>query len=186
MMWVLVCCLALVVGFIFFSELQPSIPEELGFLKMESGTSALIAPSTPSQVPQALTGGWQIRADGNAVELYKSVTAGPVAGAAVYDPPVVAFMCDGKTLYARVDSIAKTTGVQSSEVAVGGAAAAWPKGQDQNLLAPNAKVLLRQLTKASGIVNITLSYVEMGEQTLSFDTRGLSQAVGTHFPAECR
>jgi hypothetical protein len=182
MMWVLMCFIAIAVGFMMFADVQPHIPDELAFLRND--TPAVVQPAAVPQ-PVAIEHGWQLRGEAGAQELFKRFSGGAEVSGAVYEAPTLAFMCDGKQLHARIDAVARTTGLDESEVVLGGKAAVWPKAQGNNLLAPNATALLRQLTKNEGPVQVGLSYVELGAHSLTFDTQGL-RAAAEVFPAECR
>lgn len=182
MMWVLMCFIAIAVGFMMYADVQQHIPDELDFLKTKE-TAAVYAPEVAQ--PVAIEHGWQVRGEGATQELFKKFNVGPEVGGAVYDAPVLAFMCDGTNLFGRIDTVAKTTGLNESVVRFEQASSKWPKAQGTNLLSPSASGLLRQLTKKEGPVAVELSYVELGAQQLTFDSTGLS-AASQVFPKECR
>lgn len=169
-----------------FTSLLDSVPPELAFLK--SGTTS----TTPSKQSATAAsrknytyGGWRIRQEGLTVELTHSFAGKLEVNGNRYDLPELGILCNKGKLDVRVDTRNAVTGLDTTPVTVFGINdKAWSKGAGKNIFPADSSQLTSGLARATGPVDFTFSFVELGSQTLQLDAAGL-RALLEQLPPGC-
>lgn len=187
MMWVTLSLLALIFGIIIFSEVQPHIPKEFDFLRNDEPAAQVVADAGLNGGVVALDDKWYARAQGHAMEIFKSFEQAPRASdGLVYFSPVVAFLCDEGTLMARIDTSRDTTGEDDTVVTVNGASQVWDKAQGQNILAPDARKLLLAMKAAKAPIAFGFQFEgESGPTKIHIDPSGTVAAYSAVMAHRC-
>jgi hypothetical protein len=176
--WIFV---ALAFGLMAFVSIQDEVPDELAFLK-SSGPA--IEASAAEQLKEEQLEGWTIRQQGPVLEATRRASGDLVVNGTTYDVPSFGLLCNAGAPDARVDSRMPTTGVKTTPVEVDGKEAQWLKGSDLNIFPPNPVEFTRYLASKPS-VSLTLSFRDLGKQTVAFDTHQLKQLL-RGFPQSCR
>jgi hypothetical protein len=168
-------------------SIQDKMPDELGFLRkgtVPTGASAAVPGGARGPVSVRSINGWTLRQQGTNVELTRKFTGEINAGGTTYDVPEVGILCNQGKLDARIDTRMNTTGTRTTRVGLDGTSSDWDKSPSTNIFPRDPKALLQHL-KADATAQVTLSFVDIGAQTVSLDTKGLSGAL-QYFPAACQ
>jgi hypothetical protein len=174
--------LAFAFGIMLFVSIQDKLPNELGFLKSD-GTTAAVIPAA-SQPKVSSLAGWTVRQQGTALEAMRRFAGDLKVGGTPYDVPELGILCNAGKLDARIDSRLSTTGARTTRVLIDGQAQQWDKGQGANLFPGSAVDFVRYLESRAS-VNVTLSYVDLGNQTTVLETKDLSRLMAA-FPPSCQ
>ncbi|KWT98289.1 MULTISPECIES: hypothetical protein [unclassified Variovorax] len=177
-LWIFV---ALAFGLMAFVSIQDKVPEELAFLKSGGG---IVEGPLPEQLKEEQLDGWTIRQQGPVLEATRRATGDMVVNGTSYDVPSFGLLCNAGAPDARIDSRMATTGVKTTPVEVDGKAAEWQKGSGLNIFPPNPVEFTRYLASKPS-VSLTLSFRDLGKQTVVFDTHQLKQLL-RGFPQSCR
>lgn len=187
MMKVLWVFIAFAFGLMLFVSIQDKLPDELSFLKGTPGAVTVPAASSPGAAGAAKTGvveGWTLHQQGSAIEATRRFSGELAVSGTTYDVPEIGVLCNNGKLDARIDSRLGTTGVKTTRVVVDGEASEWDKGHGSNVFPRDAVAFVHSLLKRDSAA-VTVSYVELGAQTSSLDTRGLKKVLEL-FPAGCQ
>jgi hypothetical protein len=189
MMWVLMCVIALFIGFMFYSRIEDQLPEILHLPKSgDSGSQVATEPIEQTSVDSLAVGSsdaWQVRGDGKNVELIRDFQGRLEVGGQRYDPPTLALTCYEGTVYARVN-MRMAAAVLGTKATVGTPTGAqqWSQGQGHDIYSPTPKTILAAV-RAEKPFNLVLPYQEIGAQTVTFNPRGGVKALSV-FPVACR
>lgn len=196
MMWILMCCIALFVGFMLYSSIEDKLPSEFDFLKgipklgNQIGKAPQTAPANGAANPGAdnvisSSHAWQVRGDGKNVELIRDFQSRIEVNGQRYDAPTLVLTCFDGELFARVNlrmAVAST----GSKAVVGTATGPqqWSLGQDNNIYSPFPKTVFAAVRQEKTF-DLALPYAELGTQSATFNSAGGAKALKA-LPAGCQ
>lgn len=189
MMWVLMCFIALVVGFILYSSIEDKLPAQLQLPKT-GGNGQLVQPAGQNTqgtgaVEVVRAGTWQVRGDGQNVELVRDFDGRIEADGQRYDPPTLVLTCYDGEAYARVNMRMAVQGDgKHAKVRTAAGVQQWSLGQGHDIYSPTPKALFAAV-RAEQPFELVLPYAELGAQTVRFTPKGGRLALDA-LPPACR
>jgi len=189
MMWVLMCFIAVAIGFIMYSSIEEKMPEPLRLPKGSSKVGAAAGAAGQgggSFGPVASSSRmWQVRGDGQNVELVRDFRALIEHQGQQYDAPTLLLTCYGGELFVGVDlHMAPAMKGERAQVKVNTATQSWTAGEGHRLYSPAPKSVLAAV-RAEKPFDLVLPYAELGAQRVTFEPVDGAKALA-YFPASCR
>lgn len=190
MMWVLMCCIAIAVGFILYGSIQDQLPKELQLPK--SNVSSQHGTAHPAQangasvsVPKVYVSKWQVRSDGNNVEVTRDFDGSIAQNGQRYDAPSLVLTCYEGQLFASVNlrMAPKLTQNKGSVTSAQGPQL-WNAGQGHDLYSPTPRVIVDAVAREKPF-QLVLPYAELGPQSVTFTPKDGAKALQA-LPAACR
>ncbi|KWU17849.1 hypothetical protein [Burkholderia cenocepacia] len=179
-LWIFI---AFAFGIMLFVSIQDKLPPELAILKNDGAVPAATVPASGQVKVQSLAG-WTVRQQGTALEATRRFSGDLKVGSSSYDVPQLGILCNAGKLDARIDSRLPTTGARATRVVIDGQTQQWDKGQGTNLFPSSAVDFVRYLESRER-VSITLSYLDLGTQSTTLDTKDMRQLIAA-FPPTCQ
>lgn len=181
-LWIFI---ALVFGLMLFVSIQEELPPELAFLKNTAVTTGAPAEAGSPQAQNFNYEGWQVRQSGVTIELVKPLEGRLERDGVVFDTPELGILCHDGKLDLRLDTRLAVTGAKTTPVRFHDVDSPWTKGLNRNIFPADPTTTVRKLAAAQGSVAVTLSYVELGNQTTTLNLRGLPQLM-ERLPRSCQ
>lgn len=189
MMWILMCCIALFVGFMLYSSIEDKVPELLSLAKLGPKSSTVVpSAQPPNQAP--LEGvvfssqAWQIRGDGVNAELTRDFQGSIEFNGQRFDAPALILTCYEGEVFARVNMrMAIATSGSKATVGTPTGSQQWSLGQGNEVYSPTPKVILAAVGQEKSF-KLTLPYAEIGSQTVTFTPKDGKRAIAA-LPAAC-
>lgn len=185
-LWVFI---AAAIGFMLFATLQEQLPDELGFLRMNTDGTAVIedpSPPSPGAWQHYRINGWDVQRSGTSLALSRSFRGSLMVNGQTFDTPQLGILCHAGDLNIRIDTRLPTTGTATTPISVEGTKQEWDKGaQGFNVIARDGGAVLKRLLKAKDVAEFTVSYRDLGVQPVQVSVDGLAELVG-QMPASCQ
>lgn len=175
-------------GLMLFTSVQDKLPDELSFLKSSPSLETL-GQDSPGDTRASFTyEGWRVRQEGPTIELVRSFEGSLEGNSRNFEAPEIGILCHDGKIDVRIDTRAATTGTGSTAVtaSVGGSGRQmWRKGPGTNIFPPSVKEFTLAISKSLRPLEVTLSFTELGNQTVKLETTGLAPLLA-QLPPGCR
>lgn len=186
MMWVLMCFIAVVVGIMLYSSIETELPDQLRLSK--TGAQVVAAPSQPGAAFDPVASSsrmWQVRGDGQNVELLRDFRGLVEHNGQKYDAPTLMLTCYNGDLFVGVDlHMAPAVKGEHASVRTAAGVQRWSVGEGHRLYSPAPKALAAAV-RAEKPFEMVLPYAELGEQRVTFVPTDGAKALA-YFPPSCR
>lgn len=183
-LWIFI---ALAFGLLLFTSVQDKVPEELSFLRANGGNVATLGENQSGDVRRSFSyEGWSVRQEGPTIEFTKPFSGEIDVNGTRYDTPVLGILCHQGKLDVRVDTRMATTGTKTTQVTLSaGGRQTWAKGTDTNVFPSDPSGFVAGLAKAMRPLEMTVSYAELGNHTVTVNGQGLLPLV-QQLPQGCK